>query len=342
MKNFVQVNTRKIVYKQRCLGDSVVQRKPHKKREITGQTLAALVRAVNPSWSWNKCREAIEKGRVAAGGEVITDPARRFPAATVIEIREQGTRSRSEAPDLLVHHHDAHLIVVEKPPGIDSVPFETKKSDRPRKGAPTLIDLARRWIEVVEERKIPPLRVVHRIDKGTSGILVFARTPAAEKILAAQFRAHTTQRKYLAICLGKVRSGTIESHLVSDRGDGYRGSTHNKAIGKPAVTQVKCVASTDSGYSLVECRLETGRTHQIRIHMCESGHPLCGDSVYRRPARGDRDVPDKSGAPRLALHAAELGFRHPATTRDVRFESSLPEDLRDLWARLGGPPLPLS
>ncbi|MEY4631947.1 MAG: hypothetical protein RIQ81_2067 [Pseudomonadota bacterium] len=312
------------------------RRKLPEKKEIKGETLAALVRRLHPEWPWSKCRDVIEKGRVLAGGEVVADPVRRFALSVEVQIREQGSRPQSDVPDLRVYHHDAHLIVVEKPPGIESVPFETKKSERPRKAPATLIDLARRWIEVVEEHKVPPLRVVHRIDKGTSGILVFARTPAAEKSLAAQFRAHTIHRKYLAICLGEVRSGTIKSVLVTDRGDGYRGSTHNKSIGKSAITHVKRLASTPSGYSLIECRLETGRTHQIRIHLCEAGHPLCGDSVYRRPARGDSDIPDTSSAPRLALHAAELGFQHPVTLKQVQFESTLPDDLQELWTRLGG------
>jgi 23S rRNA pseudouridine1911/1915/1917 synthase len=302
-------------------------------------TLAALVRAAHPEWSWNKCREAIAKGRVSVAGEVVTDHARRFPEGTGVAISARGTRPAPALPAIHVYFHDPHLIVVEKPSGVESVPFETRKSESRRDAnaaAPTLIDLARRWLEATESRKLPPLRIVHRIDKGTSGILVFARTPAAEKGLGRQFRDHSITRKYLAICGGTVKSGTIKSRLIEDRGDGYRGSTHHKELGKPAVTHVDCLATTRSGYSLIACRLETGRTHQIRIHLCESGHPLCGDSVYRRPARGDADLPDMSRAPRLALHAAELGFTHPASGKTLHFSSPFPDDLRELWKSLGG------
>lgn len=308
----------------------------------TGMTLAALVRAVEPDWSWNRCREVIAAGRVSVAGEVVLDQARRFPAGTEVIIAAHGRRPPPALPSIQVYFHDAHLIVVEKPSGIESVPFETRKSEsKSNAGADaTLIDLARRWLEIKERRKLPPLRVVHRIDKGTSGILVFARTPAAEKGLGRQFRDHSITRKYLAICAGLVKSRTIKSRLIDDRGDGYRGSTTHRDLGKPAVTHVECLATTPStGYSLVACRLETGRTHQIRIHLCESGHPLCGDTVYRRPVRGDADLPDPSRSPRLALHAAELGFVHPASNAALHFASPFPDDLRRIWQTLGGAPL---
>ncbi len=304
-------------------------------------TLAALLREHQPSWSWNKCREVISAGRVSVAGETVRDPARRFPADAILEI--SGSRpsdTPSSRPQLHVYHHDAHLIVVEKPSGLESVPFETKDSRRLHAEQMTLVDLARQWLESVSRSKLPPLRIVHRIDKGTSGILVFARTPSAEKELAAQFRKHTVHRRYIAICSGEVISRSVRSHIALDRGDGYRGSVHNKLAGKSAITHIKCLESSSDPrgvkYSLVECRLETGRTHQIRIHLCEAGHPLCGDKVYRRPRRGDEDMPDESGAPRLCLHAAELGFLHPLSGENLLFKSEFPTDLAKCWKSLGG------
>src|SRR5262249_31033658 len=155
------------------------------------------------------------------------------------------------------------------------------------------------------------LRPVHRIDRETSGLMIFARTVDSERLLGLQFRNHSLHRVYVAVALGQVREQTIESNLVDDRGDGRRGSTKNSKLGKYAVTHVRPVERLPA-YTVVECRLETGRTHQIRIHMSEAGHPLCGDKVYRGPFPG-KPIIDESGAPRVALHAAEIGFQHPIT-----------------------------
>jgi 23S rRNA pseudouridine1911/1915/1917 synthase len=190
----------------------------------------------------------------------------------------------------------------------------------------------------------PPVRAVHRLDRDTSGIMVFARTHAAERNLAEQFRRHTTHRRYLTIVEGKIEAQTITSHLVRDRGDGRRGSAEQSGgkidpgSGKLAVTHVKPIEvlkadARSGGYSLVQCQLETGRTHQIRIHLSENGHPVCGEKVYRQPRFGKMPA-DKSGAPRLALHAAELGFVHPVTGKTLRFQAALPPDLAEFWKRL--------
>lgn len=162
--------------------------------------------------------------------------------------------------------------------------------------------------------------------------MVFARTRPAEHHLSQQFRRHTTHRVYLAIAQGRVKAQTIVSNLVRDRGDGRRGSTTQPNLGKRAVTHVKPVEQLGD-YTLVECRLETGRTHQIRIHLAEAGHPLCGEKVYRQPP-GSEALPDRSGAPRIALHAAELGFEHPTTGDQMRFKMPLPPDLASFLARL--------
>src|SRR5439155_2870714 len=131
-------------------------------------------------------------------------------------------------------------------------------------------------------------------------------------------REHSIDRAYLAIVLGDVAEQTIESRLVRDRGDGQRGCTSQPDAGQRAVTHVRPVEQLRE-HTLIECRLETGRTHQIRIHLSEAGHPLCGDTVYRGP-RNRKLLPDRSGAPRLALHAAELSFDHPVTGERLHFE----------------------
>jgi 23S rRNA pseudouridine1911/1915/1917 synthase len=176
--------------------------------------------------------------------------------------------------------------------------------------------------------------VVHRLDRETSGLVVFTRTWLAKQRLAAQFRKHTVQRKYLAIAHGEVPSRTIRSFLVEDRGDGLRGSVRGarrhttRADAREAVTHIESIEPLD-GATLIACRLETGRTHQIRIHMSESGHPLVGERVYIRGWAG-KPIP----APRLMLHAAQLGFVHPATERPMSWNEDMPEDMREVWIRL--------
>ena len=192
---------------------------------------------------------------------------------------------------------------------------------------PTLADLLPGLLE-----KRGPVWAVHRLDKETSGLVVFARSKAAERNLGTQFRAHTIERRYLAVVRGRAKPGRIESFLVRDRGDGRRGSTTEPGQGKRAVTQVRVVEELGE-YTLVECRLETGRTHQVRIHLGASGTPICGERIYDRPLHG-RPAPDRSGASRLALHAASLGFKHPSTGKRMAWQSPLPKDLQDLVSRL--------
>jgi 23S rRNA pseudouridine1911/1915/1917 synthase len=160
--------------------------------------------------------------------------------------------------------------------------------------------------------------------------VVFTRTWLAKQHLAAQFRSHTVHRRYLAIAHGEVRSATIRTHLMEDRGDGLRGSARGipPSAARLAITHVERLEAL-RGATLVACRLETGRTHQIRIHMSESGHPLVGERVYVRGFAGPL-----LAAPRLMLHAAELGFVHPVTERQVSWESALPEDMKATLARL--------
>ena len=224
-------------------------------------------------------------------------------------------------------------MVVEKPASVNTVrhPAELEWSEQRRELDPTLEDLTQ-WAIAKQldrpTRDLPRLRIVHRLDKETSGLLVFARSPLAERELGSQFRKHTVVRRYLAVVPGYLSPRTIKSNLVPDRGDGRRGSTQLPDVGKEAVTHVE-VEERLPGYTLLSCRLETGRTHQIRIHLAEAGHPVCGDKVYMKKAGGEV-FEDKSGAPRLALHATELGFEHPASGVHLHWTMPLPGDLAKL------------
>jgi 23S rRNA pseudouridine1911/1915/1917 synthase len=177
---------------------------------------------------------------------------------------------------------------------------------------------------------------VSRLDKDTTGLVVFARTLAAKRALARQLRAHTVTRRYLAIVHGEARDGRHETLLVPNRGDGLRGSwgRFRRARGDPprearrAVTHVRVVERL-RGATLVECRLETGRQHQIRIHLAEAGHPLVGERVYIRDYRGER-----IDAPRPMLHAETLGFTHPSTKERVELSRPPPPDFDAVLRRL--------
>ena len=192
----------------------------------------------------------------------------------------------------------------------------------------TAMDLIR---DAWRRRRQPstPLLIVHRIDKDTSGLLVFAKTKRAETELAGMFRAHSVERTYLCVAHGGVLGRRIESRLVEDRGDGLRGSTRLPGQGKLAITHVRPIETTGAalrGATLCQARLETGKTHQIRIHLAEAGHPLVGETVYIRDFLKQGFQPIVSG--RLLLHARSLGFPHPVTGEALEFQSEPPADFQ--------------
>jgi 23S rRNA pseudouridine1911/1915/1917 synthase len=284
---------------------------------------APLDRALR-SWfvgaSWNQVRSLVESGKVSVDGEVVREPSRGVRAGSEIRIAMRSPRARGpELPADLLVHQDAHVVVARKPPGISTVPFDEHETG-------TLSELVQAALRRGAPQ--PPLGIVHRIDKDTSGLVVFARTLAAKRALKQQFRFHSVVRRYVAIAHGAVTPGTLHSRLVKDRGDGRRGSTENPVLGREAVTHVR-VLERLRGASLVECKLETGRTHQIRIHLSERGHPLLGERVYSRDYEGTI-----LSAPRLMLHAFELGFVHPATGAELYFEQKMPEDMRQVLVTL--------
>jgi 23S rRNA pseudouridine1911/1915/1917 synthase len=304
-----------------------------------GHTLAKVLRSRLGGPSWGEVRMLGAARRVKVGDAVSTDDARRLKENEVVVLLEHPRPlPRTAHPErLVVRHLDEHAVVVEKPAGVNTVrhPAELEWSAERRELDPTLEDLAQ-WAVAHRLRReassLPRLRIVHRLDKETSGLLVFARSVLAERELGMQFRKHTVTRRYLTVVPGIFLDRTVTSNLVPDRGDGRRGSTTLPDVGKRAVTHFS-VQERLRGYTLLSCRLETGRTHQIRIHLSESGHPVCGDKVYNRKPNGEV-VPDASGAPRLALHATELGFAHPASGASLHWDMPLPPDLAKFVAGL--------
>jgi 23S rRNA pseudouridine1911/1915/1917 synthase len=291
-------------------------------------TVAAAVRALT-GVSWSRARSLCSAGRVTVDGAPCLDPAARIAHDAVVAIDEGGPR-RDGGPlsrEAIVFS-DRDLVVVDKPPGMLSVADEAGNRE-------TLAERTRLLLRRIGGHDTG-LGVVHRLDRDTSGLMVFTRTAQAKRHLAAQFRAHDIDRVYLAIAHGAVPEKRIESYLLPDRGDGLRGSfgVYRRARGEPppaakhSVTHVKPLQAL-AGATRVECRLETGRQHQVRIHLAELGHPLVGETVYMRDYTGPR-----IDAPRTMLHARTLGFVHPRTGRKLAFEREAPADFTALLAVL--------
>ncbi|MBI2395325.1 MAG: RluA family pseudouridine synthase [Deltaproteobacteria bacterium] len=301
-----------------------------------GRPLDGVLRA-RLGGSWSAVRALVERGKVNVDGARVTDGTVRVRAGAAIAVRP---RARRVEPGMLddsaIAYFDPHVVVVRKPAGISTIPYEPGERG-------TLEEKTRLWL--VRRAKHAPhasLGVVHRIDKETSGLVVFARTFAAKKVLGQAFRVHAIERRYVAIVHGVLEGKrTFRSHLVDDRGDGLRGTARDprvgERIGQLSITHVAGieVLSRDvaqDGATLLACALETGRTHQIRIHLSEARHPLVGDRVYTRDRlRAERPLIE---APRLMLHAMVLGFEHPVTKKPLRFVEPLPEDLRKVASKL--------
>jgi 23S rRNA pseudouridine1911/1915/1917 synthase len=287
-------------------------------------TVAAVVRQ-QTGVAWSIARRLCTEGRVTVDGERCLDAASRVaPDAVVVVDRRAPKRRTGPLSEGAIVFYDRDLVVVDKPAGILSVADEPGNKETLADYARTL--LRRMRVPGVDSR----LGVVHRLDKETSGLLVFARTASAKRALATQFRAHTVDRVYRAIAHGTVAATRVETYLLLDRGDGMRGSYGHfrrpkgdvPAEAKRAVTHIHPIAAL-AGATLIECRLETGRQHQIRIHLSELGHPLVGERVYIRDYAGA-----KIEAARPMLHARTLGFAHPRTGERMVFEREPPEDFR--------------
>ena len=286
-----------------------------------GATLAAFVKA-RTSVAWSIAKRQIATGKVFVDGACATAIDLRLAAGQSVELRSNAPRPRDPDREGVLVYDDAHVVVIDKPCGVNSVPYEDRETG-------TAMDLVRgAWRRAGKPATTVALHVVHRIDRATSGLLMFARTKQAELGLAAQLRAHAMQRTYVCVAHGAVTSRRIESLLVADRGDRLRGSTTRGGQGKRAITHVEARRVLRHA-TVCDVHLETGKTHQIRIHLSEAGHPLVGEQVYIRDFAG----PVLTSA-RLMLHAATLGFDHPVTGARVELSSPLPPDFLAVLERL--------
>ena len=276
----------------------------------------------------------IGEGLVRVNGTPAAKPASRLMVGDVVEVTlppppERRPMAAQEMP-LSVLFEDEHLLAVDKPPGLVVHPT---KSHREGTLINALLWYARDW----EEGRRP--RLVNRLDRGTSGVLLVAKTPAVHAALARSLRRRDAGKEYLAVVYGAAPfdPGRIERKILRDPADRKRMTT-SKTEGRDSVTLYERMAEA-SGLTLLRCRLLTGRTHQIRVHLQSQGWPIVGDSLYGQPRWKGIAEPDLAAIcrdfPRQALHAFRLSFVHPATGAPLEITAPVPEDLETLLAAAG-------
>ena len=293
----------------------------------------ALALAV-PTLSRERLKALIRSGAVETGGQVVRDPATRVRGNESLSVAVPEPQPAHNVPQdipLKVVFEDEHLLVVDKPAGLVVHPAAGNLDG-------TLVNALLHHCagNLSGIGGVARPGIVHRIDKDTSGLLVVAKTDVAHEGLAKQFAAHSIDRRYLALVSGvpKASHGTVDAPLA-------RSATNRKKIaivegqrGKRAVTHWKRLEVRRDA-ALVECRLETGRTHQVRVHMASIGHPLLGDPIYGGSRKTHGKLLTELGFHRQALHAAQLGFVHPVTRSRLSFSSPMPADMQELFNALG-------
>ena len=282
-----------------------------------------------PALSRSRLKNLIETGRVSIAVETITEPGYRVKPGQVVTLvipPPVDETPRAQAIPLQVAYEDDDLIVVDKPAGLVVHPAPGNP-DR------TLVNalLAHCGASLSGIGGVRRPGIVHRLDKDTSGLMVAAKNDAAHHGLSAQFATRRLSRTYHAVAWGVPRpgEGRIEGAIGRDSRNRKRMAVRESG-GKPAATRYRVLQSWGTLWSLVECRLETGRTHQIRVHMAHAGHPLLCDALYggaRRRRLDERLRAALAHCPRQALHAAALGFVHPVSGAELAFESPLPADI---------------
>lgn len=309
------------------------------REDEVGKTLAAVLKA-RLGIPWSEAQRLCERGKVFVNGDGCLDPVRRVRSGARLELRRAAKTPLSaekQAALACIVHEDSQVVVIDKPEGVMSVPYE-------RGDTGTAMDLVRlAWRAQGRHATAAPLHIVHRIDKDTSGLLMFAKTRHAERSLQARFRAHDIERQYLCVVHGRLTDRRVESYFIDDRGDGLRGSLRGpqgfelttpppKGTGKRAVTHFKAIEFFADLATLCAVTIETGKTHQIRIHAAENGHPVIGETVYIRDFLRRGHTPIES--PRLLLHAETLGLIHPTTGEPVRLRSQPPPEFEKVLRRL--------
>jgi 23S rRNA pseudouridine1911/1915/1917 synthase len=301
---------------------------------FAGWRLDRALAAAVPTLSRERLKTLIRSGAVEAAGTAVRDPAIKVKGDERLSIAvPEPALAHNEPQDipLTIVFEDEHLLVVEKPAGLVVHPAAGNFDG-------TLVNALLHHCagKLSGIGGVARPGIVHRIDKDTSGLLVVAKTDVAHEGLAKQFAAHSIDRRYLAIVSGvpKTSGGVIDAALARSSANRKKIAIVEGGRGKRAVTHWKRL-NVLRGAALVECRLETGRTHQVRVHMASLGHPLLGDPVYGRSGKTLGNLLKELGFHRQALHAAELGFIHPVTKSRLSFSSPMPSDMQELFNALG-------
>ena len=299
-----------------------------------GWRLDRALAAAVPTLSRERLKALIRTGAVEAGGKPVRDPALKIRGEEVLRIAvPEPTPAHNEPQEipLTILFEDEHLLVVDKPAGLVVHPAAGNLDG-------TLVNALLHHCSgsLSGIGGVARPGIVHRIDKDTSGLLVVAKTDVTHEGLARQFAAHSIDRRYLAIVNGvpKGADGRVDAPLARSADNRKKIAIVRGGRGKRAVTHWRRLSVLRDA-ALVECRLETGRTHQVRVHMASIGHPLVGDPVYGRSGKTHGKILKELQFHRQALHATELGFTHPVTGLKLSFSSPMPPDMQELFNALG-------
>jgi 23S rRNA pseudouridine1911/1915/1917 synthase len=300
--------------------------------DAIGWRLDRALASALPALSRERVKALISSGGVTGPAGLVRDPAVKALAGAYQVTVPEPTPAHNEAQDIALEitYEDEHLLVVDKPAGMVVHPAAGNFDG-------TLVNALLHHCagRLSGIGGVARPGIVHRIDKDTSGLLVVAKTDVAHEGLAAQFAKHDIHRLYLAITSGIPIpvAGTIDAPLARSPANRKKIAVVAEGRGKRAVTHYRIVEPL-KGAALTECRLETGRTHQVRVHMASIGNPLLGDPVYGRTRPEHRELLKRLNFQRQALHAAELGFVHPVTRLKYTFKSALPSDIQELFGAL--------
>jgi len=299
-----------------------------------GWRLDRALAAAIPTLSRERLKTLIRSGAVETDGKSLRDPATKVRGEESMRVavpEPQPAHNEPQDIPLKIVFEDEHLLVVDKPAGLVVHPAAGNRDG-------TLVNalLHHCGSSLSGIGGVARPGIVHRIDKDTSGLLVVAKTDVAHEGLARQFAAHSIDRRYVAIVNGvpKGSHGTVDAPLARSAINRKKIAIVEESRGKRAVTHWKRLEILRNS-ALVECRLETGRTHQVRVHMASIGHPLVGDPVYGRSGRSHSALLQELRFDRQALHATQLGFAHPVTKGRLSFSSPMPPDMQELFNALG-------